>query len=95
MSIVLTLYPKSYLPIDVFSPDFVLLRVLSDRVLDLKDSVVVSVGDGDLLIVLQYLVVDGPGLVCDGLADNIDRPRVTLANLNIFCETVFQKKRTK
>ena len=85
-------YFLSNLPIDVFSPDFVLLRVLPDRVLDLKDSVVVGVGDGDLLVVLQHLVVDGPGLVGDGLTNNVDRPRVALADLRIICFYKFQRK---
>ena len=59
----------------------VLLRVLSDGVPDLKDGVVVAVGDGDPLVVLQVDVVDAPRLVGDGLADDVDRPRVGLADL--------------
>ena len=68
-------------PIDILSPDFVLLGVLAHRVLDLKHGVVVRVCDGDPLVVLQHSLIDGPGLVGDRLADNIHGPRVGLADL--------------
>ena len=74
----------------VLGPDLVLAVVAPQRLLDLKDRVVVGVGDldpgvllgdqGGLLLGDEALAL-GPGLVGDGLSNNIDRPAVGSSDL--------------
>jgi len=56
---------------------------LSDCILDGEGGVVVLVLDGDALVVLDGgFVSDPPGLVGDGLADDVDGPGVGPADLD-------------
>ena len=74
----------------VLGPDLVLAVVAPQRLLDLKDRVVVGVGDldpgvllgdqGGLLLSDEALAL-GPGLIGDGLSNNIDRPAVGSTDL--------------
>ena len=68
-------HPLLVIAVLILGPDLVLGRVLPDRILDLEGGVVVGVGDGDLLVVLQVdSLLDAPGLVGDGLTDHVHAP---------------------
>ena len=85
------LHPLLVETVAVLGADLVFAGVASQGVGALKQRVIVGVGDLDPLVGLSdehgfllgdVAVVLGPGLVCDGLADDVDGPRHGLADLD-------------
>ena len=78
-------------PVAIFSSNFVLAGIPSQGICAFKEGVVVTVGDLDPLMSLvdeELLLLGdvafplGPGLVRDGLTDDVNGPRHGFANLD-------------